>query len=162
MTLRRLLLFTFVCVCALPALRAHFPGESSLVIARDAEALELRLVISLPSASALLGGEPPPPLSPESFDQHRPAFLAAAAKGCQLLDSEGSPLVPDRILASIREGHEVHLDFFFPPSVRPARLRLPILASLVSGAWCEVTDLRDPASARATLSAKSAEVSFVK
>jgi hypothetical protein len=159
---RRPLLLVIACLCTLPSLRAHFPGESSLVIARDAEALELRLVISLPSASALLGAEPTPPLSPESFDQHRPAFLAAAAKGCQLLDPEGAALVPDRILASIHEGHEVRIDFFFPPSVRPSRLRLPILSSLVSGAWCEVTDLRDPASARATLSAKSAELSLVK
>ncbi len=143
---------------SLTPLRAHAPGESSLFIARDEEALELRLVITLPSAAALLGPEQTPPLAADTFDKHRPALVAAASQGLLLREAAGSALKPERVIASFRNAHEVHLDFFFPPSSRPAGLSLPLLSRLGREAMCDVTDLRVTPPARHLLQPGALEV----
>ena len=156
----RILILAVVSFSALPALRAHAPGECSLIIARDEEALELRLVVSLPSAAALLGPELVPALAADTFDRHRPALLAAAGEGCLLRDADGAAIKPDRVLATFRNEHEVHLDFFFPPASRPARLNMPLLAKIGREVWCEVSDRRVSPPVRALLQPRSAELTL--
>lgn len=141
-----------------PAARAHAPGESSLVIARDEEALELRLSISLASAAVLLGPELDPPLGTDTFDRHRPALLAAASQGLHLRDADGATLKPERIIATFRNEHEVRLDFFFPPASRPASLGLPLLGRMGREVWCDVADLRVDPPFRALMRPPSPEI----
>lgn len=157
----RTLLAALLSLSAVIPLRAHAPGESSLVIARDEEALEVRLVVTLASANALLGPARSTPLAADTFDQDRPALLAAAAQGLFLRDPEGVAISPDRIIATVRDGHEVHIDFFFPPASRPARLGLPLLAKLDREAWCDVADLRVSPPARALLRPRATELPLV-
>lgn len=162
MRLTLVLITGLLALAFLHSLRAHAPGESSLVIARDDEALELRLVLSLASAAALLSPEATPPLEADTFDQHRPALVAAASQGLLLRDAAGAALKPERVIATFRNAHEVHLDFFFPTSSRPASLALPLLARIGREVWCEVTDLNVSPSARTVLLPASPEMQLAR
>ncbi len=143
-----------------PAVRAHSPGESSLVLAADDENLTLRFTLSLRAAAGLLGAEATPPLSAATFEQHRDTLREAAARACVLLGANGRPLDPERVLVSLHEGPDLRFDFIFAAGARPAALRLPVLSNLGPEAWCLVSDLRFGDPVRAVLSAKSAELSL--
>ncbi len=143
-----------------PAVRAHSPGESSLVLAADEENLTLRFTLSLQAAASLLGAETTPPLSAATFEQHRDALRDAAPRACVLLGADGRPLAPERVLVSLHEGPDIRVDFIFPAAARPAALRLPVLSNLGPEAWCLVSDLRSGDPVRAVLGAKSAELSL--
>lgn len=140
------------------AARAHLPGESSLAITADSENLEILVSVSLPSATSLLS--PDAVLSAATLDQHRAALLAAAPRVCTLLDSSGKTIGSQRVLVSIFQDHEVRFHFLFPPSSRPARLRMPLLAALRGEAFCVVADLRRDPPSRAILTPESPEHSF--
>jgi len=154
----RALFFLLPGLCLAPALRAHSPGESSLVLAADEENLTLRLTLSLQAAGGLLGAEPTPPISAATFEDHRDALREAALRACVLLGADGLPLAPERVLVSLHEGPDLRLDFIFAAGARPAALRLPVLSSLGPEASCLVSDLRSGDPVRAVLGAKSPEL----
>ncbi len=143
-----------------PVVRAHSPGESSLVLAVDEENLTLRLTLSLQAAAALLGADATPPLLTTTFEQHRDALRAAAPRACVLLGADGRPVAPERVLVSLHDGPDLRLDFIFSAGTRPVALHLPVLSSLGPEAWCLVSDLRSGDPVRAVLGAKSPELSL--
>lgn len=157
MTPFRLLLLCVLAVCARPSLLAHSAGESSLVLSADAENLEVRVSLSLPSAAALLPAGAAP-LGAATLDTHRAALLAAASRVCVLSDSEGAALSPQRVLVSVFEEHELRFHFLFAPDARPARVQVPLLATLRGEAFCVVTDRRLKTPARSILTPATVEL----
>lgn len=151
MSLFRLLLFVAAAtLVTLSPARAHSPGESSLTISADQENLEVLVSLSIPSATALLPADAAP-LSSATLDAHRPVLLAAAPRVCVLVDAAGVEIAPQRVLVSLFEEHELRVHFLFPPDTRPSGLRMPMLASLGSEAFCVVSDLRQKSPVRAIL-----------
>ncbi len=150
----RLPLFVVGAVLALlfcPSAHAHDPRESTIDIHLTSDGLELTAALSPPSSIGLLKNPSDGAVTKENFPARRTALLAAAARVCVLLDTDGTPIAPARIHVSLNSDGEVTYLFEFPAATRPASLRTDVLASLGSGYFFAVTDHTVSPAGRAVL-----------